>query len=198
MQECRSSLARCLRAISIDSFPATQVTVPRPAFVTNRHRLTRQTARSHTTAVAREKDYGFQRESWRGPRGAERVNEPTATQHSIYKSQRGQKDERAQADTSEISPQDERNLRQELKYLRDPLKLAGHVRETLRANDYDKAVALCRLASRDMQCIVSWNHCIDWLMARKETRKAMKLYNEVCCPNIPPSQHFTLAYTRVR
>lgn len=70
-------------------------------------------------------------------------------------------------------------LKLELRYLRDPLKLADHVRHTLRGNDVDKALGLCRMASKDMACTVSWNHCVDWHMARGKVVDAMKIYNEM-------------------
>lgn len=78
-----------------------------------------------------------------------------------------------------LSPQLERAVKKELVYLSDPLKHAHHVRQTLRSNEYDKAVALCRIASRDMQVIVSWNHMIDWLLVRSEVKLALKTYNEM-------------------
>ncbi|KAK5160302.1 hypothetical protein LTR04_004561, partial [Oleoguttula sp. CCFEE 6159] len=74
---------------------------------------------------------------------------------------------------------DERRLRAELKYLKDPLKLADHVRQVLRENDEEKAHALVRLASKDMQCTVSWNHVIDWQMSRNKVNAALKTYNEM-------------------
>lgn len=80
---------------------------------------------------------------------------------------------------SNLSPQMERAVKKELVYLKDPLKHANHVKQTLRENDLDKALALCRIASKDMQVIVSWNHTIDYLLARRELKLALKTYNEM-------------------
>jgi len=73
----------------------------------------------------------------------------------------------------------ERHLALELRYLQDPLKLATHIQDTLQNNELSKAVSLTRMASRTMQCTVSWNHIIDWLMARKSQKQAFKIYNEM-------------------
>lgn len=74
----------------------------------------------------------------------------------------------------------ERAIREELKWLQDPLKLAERVRATLQRNDEDKALALVRAASKSMDCVVSWNHIIDHIMRQGKTRIGQKLYNEVC------------------
>lgn len=73
----------------------------------------------------------------------------------------------------------ERAVREELKWLRDPLKLAERVRATLQKNDEEKALALVRAASKSMNCVVSWNHIIDHNMRQGKTRIGHKLYNEV-------------------
>ncbi len=79
----------------------------------------------------------------------------------------------------------ERNLETELKYLRDPLKLADHVRYVLDQDDGDKAVALVRLSSKTAANTVSWNHVIDWQMKKGRTQAAITTYNEVC-RKLPP------------
>lgn len=73
----------------------------------------------------------------------------------------------------------EKTLKRELQYLKDPLKLADHVRRTLQRGDVEKALGLTRIASKDMECIVSWNHIIGHLLSQKQITAAMKLYNEV-------------------
>jgi len=67
----------------------------------------------------------------------------------------------------------------ELRYLKDPLKLSEHVKYTLRCNKPTKALDLCRLASKTMSCVVSWNAVIDWLMRAKKINEALKVYNEM-------------------
>ena len=70
-------------------------------------------------------------------------------------------------------------VRKQLKYLKDPLKLAEHVRATLREDDFESAMAIVRAASKDTECIVSWNHLIDWQLSKGRMNGAMKTYNEV-------------------
>ena len=70
-------------------------------------------------------------------------------------------------------------LEQELRYLRDPLKLAENTVSLLRQDDHKKALELVRIASRTMACTVSWNHIIDYDMGRGKVSAAIKTYNEV-------------------
>lgn len=70
-------------------------------------------------------------------------------------------------------------LSSELKYLRDPKKLADHVAHVLRHDDQEKATALIRLSSRSIANVVSWNHLIDWQMKKGKTKAALDTYNEV-------------------
>lgn len=74
---------------------------------------------------------------------------------------------------------DERSLREELKYLRDPLKLAEYVDSLLRKNGFDKAAELVRMAGNSIPCTVSWNHLISYEMSQGRVNGAVKLYNEV-------------------
>lgn len=73
----------------------------------------------------------------------------------------------------------EKKVRRELQFLPDPLKLADHVRRVLKKGDVEKALALARIASKDMECVVSWNHIIGHLLSEKQVSAALKLYNEV-------------------
>ena len=70
-------------------------------------------------------------------------------------------------------------LQTELKYLKDPLELANHVKHVLDANDEEKAEALVRLSGRAMANTVSWNHLIDWQMRNGKTQAALSTYNDV-------------------
>lgn len=78
-----------------------------------------------------------------------------------------------------MTPELERAVKKELVYLKDPLKHANYVRSILRDNEYDKAIALCRIASKNMEVVVSWNHLIDYLLTRRELKTALKIYNEM-------------------
>ena len=70
-------------------------------------------------------------------------------------------------------------LEAELRYLNDPLKLAKNTLDLVRNDEYLKALDLVRLASRNMPCIVSWNHIIDYFMSKSKVAAAVKTYNEV-------------------
>jgi pentatricopeptide repeat protein len=78
-----------------------------------------------------------------------------------------------------IEIENKKALDMELRYLKDPLKLSEHVKYTLRCNKPNKALDLCRLASKTMSCVVSWNAIIDWLMRGYKINEALKVYNEM-------------------
>lgn len=75
-------------------------------------------------------------------------------------------------------------MHRELEWLEDPAKLADHVRYTLRTEDENKARELVTTASKRMQCTVSWNHLIDYLMSKQKINEAVKTYNDVCWQSI--------------
>ena len=72
-----------------------------------------------------------------------------------------------------------RDLLTELDYLRDPVLLAQSVSNRLRDDAYIQALDLVRVASSRMSCVVSWNHLIDWNMAKGRVQQALKTYLEV-------------------
>ena len=76
----------------------------------------------------------------------------------------------------------ESNLKRELAWLSDPLRLAQEVGKQLKLDTnvgYEKAEGLVRLASKNMACTVSWNHLIDYDMSKGYVKRALKHYNEV-------------------
>ena len=77
-------------------------------------------------------------------------------------------------------PPADKIIDQHLVYLKDPLKLAGFIRETLRDGDFETAQKIVRAASKDVQCIVSWNHLVNWQVTQGKLNAAIKTYNEVC------------------
>ena len=89
-------------------------------------------------------------------------------------------------------------LEKEYRWLRDPMKLADRVRELLRGGKYFKALALTRMASKDLLCTVSWNHLVDYDMGQGKVGAAIKTYNEVRPPSfscvVPPSQAAASSY----
>lgn len=76
----------------------------------------------------------------------------------------------------------ESNLKRELVWLSDPLRLAQEVVKLLKLDSdqgYAKAEGLVRLASKQMACTVSWNHLIDYDMSKGFVKHALKHYQEV-------------------
>jgi hypothetical protein len=73
----------------------------------------------------------------------------------------------------------DKELSQQLRYLKDPLKLADYVRKTLQRDDFETAQKVVRAASSDIQCVVSWNHLVDWQLSKGSMNAAIKTYNEV-------------------
>ena len=84
-----------------------------------------------------------------------------------------------------------RAAKEELRWLQDPLRLSERVRAVLPRNGgtkpvlaETKALALVRVASKSMDCVVAWNHIIDYYMAQGKPKLAQKTFNEVsvsCC-----------------
>lgn len=65
-------------------------------------------------------------------------------------------------------------------YYQDPLRLANAVADHLRVPNFEAAIALVRASETfNIANIVSWNHCMDWLMSQGEVNKAIKVYNEM-------------------
>ena len=72
------------------------------------------------------------------------------------------------------------HLELELRWLKDPVRLADHTVKLLHEDAFDKALELVRLASsKQVQCTVSWNHLIDYEMSKARVTNAIKLYNDV-------------------
>lgn len=81
-------------------------------------------------------------------------------------------------------PPADKIIDQHLVYLKDPLKLADFIRKTLRDGDFETAQRIVRAASKDVQCIVSWNHLVNWQVTQGKLNAAIKTYNEVCMMEI--------------
>lgn len=67
----------------------------------------------------------------------------------------------------------------EVRWLKDPVKLANHTVKLLKGDDFQKALEIVRLASKNVECTVGWNHLIDYEMSKARVTNAVKLYNEV-------------------
>lgn len=85
-----------------------------------------------------------------------------------------------------VSPAIHTAVVRELSGLQDPYNLAERVKRGLERGEELKMEALVRLASKNMSCVVSWNHLISYRLSKKRVSEAMKTYNEVCAAPITP------------
>ena len=161
MFECAACVQRCIRAIAGDTFQAHTRIFSRPPLTPRYSNQT--TRRLASTAVATKRNGSNSRLA----EGKQPVNKDAEDN-----GENGKKETR-------LTTNEEKALRTELRYLEDPLKLAQHVHYTLRCNKPEKALDLCRLASKDQQVIVSWNHVVDWHMTRGKINEGIKIYNEM-------------------
>ena len=83
------------------------------------------------------------------------------------------------------------NLEREVRWLKDPVKLADHTVNLLRKDHFQKAVEIVRLTSKHSECTVSWNHLIDYSMSTAKVDNAFKLFNEV-------SSHYAYQFTGIK
>ncbi|EUC45012.1 hypothetical protein COCMIDRAFT_5766 [Bipolaris oryzae ATCC 44560] len=78
-----------------------------------------------------------------------------------------------------MSESDWNRRKRELRHLQDPLDLAAFVKQELSKDRVEEMLQLVRMASHSMQCIVSWNHIIDHLLAKERVKDALKVYNDM-------------------
>jgi pentatricopeptide repeat protein len=69
--------------------------------------------------------------------------------------------------------------RRELRWLKDPLEVAAFVKKELGKDKATEMLQLVRMASHSMQVVVSWNHIVDYYLAKERVSDALKVYNEV-------------------
>ncbi|KAI9828970.1 MAG: hypothetical protein M1819_006469 [Sarea resinae] len=175
MLDCHVCVQRCIRAVLAPrgtSSPALLQHTYRPLPASlqkyppwRQHRGLATTGRGATAIAEDTEDVPRRRKTYSRDRGAS----PTP-QENIKDPQR--KDTKG----GHLS---RRNLEESLKYLKDPLKLADHVRFAIRDGKVEQATELVRAASKEMACTVSWNHLIAQEMGRGGINAALKLYNEM-------------------
>jgi pentatricopeptide repeat protein len=71
------------------------------------------------------------------------------------------------------------HIKRELVWLKDPLKLAERTRQLLLNGEEQKAFELVRLGSRTMECTISWNALIDYLLTQGRVNAAWQTFNDV-------------------
>ncbi|KAF2457807.1 hypothetical protein BDY21DRAFT_284949 [Lineolata rhizophorae] len=109
----------------------------------------------------------------------------------------GEEGEDGEGGGGQLSVAERGKLRRELQYLKDPLHFAEHVRKLLRKQEKEEwAVALLRLASKQMRCTVGWNHLIDHQMGQDKVKAALKSFNEMKKRGQKPDSHTYLLMFR--
>lgn len=166
MFECRSCALRCVRAVIGDSAIARQPLRQRLLLTPQLHQNPSRRAIS-TTAAVQQDTLGDAFDQAEAEEVAAKLAPVAQTPQQLSQKQRG------------IQIENKKNLELELRYLKDPLKLSDHIKYTLRCDKPEKALDLCRLASKSMNCVVSWNIVIDWLMRKYKVNDAIKVYNEM-------------------
>ncbi|ROW14954.1 hypothetical protein VPNG_03384 [Cytospora leucostoma] len=83
----------------------------------------------------------------------------------------------------------------ELSYAKDPYHIADNVQTKLKGGEFEKALLLTREASRDKQCVVSWNHLIEYEFKKQKIHAAIKLFNEMKKrAQLPNAQTYTIIF----
>lgn len=161
MYDCRACTLRCIRAIVGDAFTAGRAPQQRLLKPTrfNPH------FRRHVSRVATDDT---------DQRNGAYLN---AAQRRHFNGEN--KDEATIMVDKAAGRRNRAALEKELVWLKDPLELSDHVRTNLQNGKIDKALELCRLASKSMDCVVAWNRLVEWYMQKREPHQALKVYNEM-------------------
>ncbi|KAK0319534.1 hypothetical protein LTR82_009601 [Friedmanniomyces endolithicus] len=175
MFDCGACALRAIRAVASECLTATR---PHARLLLTPH-LTRRTATTASATSTASTSTGAPYLSSAQLRHEERTQSdsfvPLIRRHKVHDPDAATRADLAVRKERAV----ERALQKELQWLGDPAKLADHVHYTLRCDNPDKALELCRMASNDMQCVVSWNHCLDWFMKQGRVQDALKVYNEM-------------------
>lgn len=173
MFECRSCALRCMRAIAGDALAARSSLQQRRLLLTPH--LNQSAPRRAASTNARKQENSADAF---GDTPGDAFDE---TGLSLQATPAGQSTSLQQPSSRQrgIQIENKKSLEIELRYLKDPLKLEQHIKYTLRCDKPDKALDLCRLASKSMDCVVSWNRVIEWLLNKNKINDALKVYNEM-------------------
>lgn len=168
MFTCRACTRRCLQALIGDSTihsTNSQLIIPQ-----------RQLYRSFATNATDSDSHTYQPISQ-----DEESSEPAKTRtakRQEWLDSRGQRP--ADKKPAAIDPRIDNKFIWKLKQLQDPLQLADYVRKLLSEDDFEKALLYVRSASKNVECVVSWNHLIEWQFSKGLLNPALKTFNEVC------------------
>ncbi|KAI9934698.1 hypothetical protein MW887_000315 [Aspergillus wentii] len=82
-----------------------------------------------------------------------------------------------------------RKLAEELKWLPDPLSLAHRVGLLLKDHEVGFAAELIREAQKNqMNCLVAWNHLLEYCMEKDAQRAAFRFYNDMKKRGLRPNR----------
>ena len=161
MLECSACIRRCIRTIFTDVLDS-----HRPL----QHSRQRLLPQHPSQSAWIQRGYAAEAVPFENPP----VQTPTLSTPYVGRSNRPTKQE---------TPFKKKSLEEELRWLKDPLKLGDNTVALLRQDEFQKALELVRLASKDIQCTVSWNHLVDYEMSKGRVTNASKIYNEVYLPS---------------
>lgn len=187
MFECSACTLRCIRAIAGDAISAQALTKRRLPIASGLSNYPLQPRRHASTAVAtKPPDDGFVPFERSKPE-INTAKDVTSESNAISINKKstvpsnttaiGGREEKLKPNAIVIN--NKAALMKELEWLPDRMKLAEHVHYTLRCNDPEKALNLCRLASKKEEVIVSWNHVVDWHMQKGKVDEALRIFNEM-------------------
>ena len=171
MYDCSACTLRALRAIAKD--------VPQSRRLLLTPHLTRRTASTTVASSATTGEPYLNAAQLRHQELAQSSSTRKQEVPLIRKHEVGINDQTGLEVEKKLAKANARNLQRELQWLTDPAKLAAHIHYVLRRGEADKALELCRMASRSMACVVSWNHIVDHHMKQGHVNEALKVFNEM-------------------
>ncbi|KAL7786700.1 hypothetical protein V8C37DRAFT_391764 [Trichoderma ceciliae] len=88
-----------------------------------------------------------------------------------------------------------RIVKKQLQHMDDPWHIAQYVEDCLAKDRFEEALLLTKLAGKDRQVVVAWNHLINHLLGKQQLRDAIKLYNDMKKRGqLPNVQTFTVIF----
>ncbi|KAG4026797.1 hypothetical protein MFRU_036g00300 [Monilinia fructicola] len=183
MFTCRACTKRCLQALIGDSV----IHITHPQLIIPQ----RQLYRSFTSNATDSETHSYQPISQ-----DEDASEPTKSRtakRQEWLDSRGQRP--ADKKPAPVDPRIDNKFIWKLKQLQDPLQLANYVRKLLSEDDFEKALLYVRSASKNVECVVSWNHLIEWQFSKGLLNPAIKTYNEMKKrAQFPDAQTYTIIF----
>ncbi|EMR84757.1 hypothetical protein ACHAPC_005026 [Botrytis cinerea] len=183
MFTCRACTRRCLQALIGDPTihsTNSQLIIPQ-----------RQLYRTFATNATDSDSYTYQPIAQ-----DEESSEPTKSRtakRQEWLDSRGQRP--ADKKPAAIDPRIDNKFIWKLKQLQDPLQLADYVRKLLSEDDFEKALLYVRSASKNVECVVSWNHLIEWQFSKGLLNPALKTFNEMKKrAQFPDAQTYTIIF----